>query len=182
MGYWVLILIHSWWFTGIVLAQAGIDIAFHDTYYVVGHFHYVLSLGAVFAVFAGFYFWIGKITGFQYPENLARIHFWLTFIGVNLTFFPMHFLGLAGMPRRIPDYPDAYAGWNAVASFGSMITVVATFIFFYVIYRTLTDQIPAKANQWDATPETATLEWILATPPPVHTYNEIPVPVRFPKA
>ena len=123
--------------TGVVLANSGIDIALHDTYYVVAHFHYVLSMGAAFTMFAAFYFWIGKITGLEYPEVLGRIHFWLMFLGVNLTFFPMHFLGLAGMPRRIPDYPDAYSGWNAVASFGSIISAIASLIFFYVVYITL---------------------------------------------
>ena len=125
--------------TGIMLANAGVDMALHDTYYVVAHFHYVLSMGAVFAVFGAFYYWIGKITGLQYPEVLGQIHFWVTFIGVNLTFFPMHFLGLAGMPRRIPDYPDAYSGWNAVASYGSYITTVGALFFFYIVFVTLTD-------------------------------------------
>jgi cytochrome c oxidase subunit I len=132
--------------TGVVLANAGVDMALHDTYYVVAHFHYVLSMGAVFAIFGGFYYWIGKITGLQYPEILGQIHFWITFIGVNLTFFPMHFLGLAGMPRRIPDYPDAYAGWNIVATYGSYMSVVGLILFFYIIFVTLTSGERVKAN------------------------------------
>jgi len=123
--------------TGIVLSNSGLDIALHDTYYVVAHFHYVLSMGAVFGFFAGFYYWLEKISGLVYNELLSKVHFWLTFIGVNITFFPMHFLGLAGMPRRIPDYPDAYAPWNFIASLGSMITVVGISIFFYIIYDAL---------------------------------------------
>jgi cytochrome c oxidase subunit 1 len=119
--------------TGVALSNAGLDIALHDTYYVVGHFHYVLSMGAVFSVFAGFYFWIKKITGASYSERLGQLNFWTMFVGVNLTFFPMHFLGLAGMPRRIPDYPDEFWGWNSVASFGSMVSVVSVLIFFYVV-------------------------------------------------
>jgi len=124
--------------TGVVLSNSGINAIVHDTYYVVAHFHYVLSMGAVFAIFAGWYYWIEKITGLQYPEVLGQIHFWLFFVGVNITFFPMHFLGLAGMPRRIPDYPDAYAGWNAVASFGSYISTISVLFFFYIVYVTLT--------------------------------------------
>jgi cytochrome c oxidase subunit 1 len=123
--------------TGVIMSTSGIDIAIHDTYYIVAHFHYVLSMGAVFGIFAGFYYWIGKITGRQYPEVLGQIHFWLFFIGVNITFFPMHFLGLAGMPRRVPDFPDAYSGWNAVASFGSYISFFSALLFFYVVYITL---------------------------------------------
>jgi len=136
--------------TGVVLANSGINAVMHDTYYVVAHFHYVLSMGAVFAIFAGWYYWIGKITGLQYPEVLGQIHFWLFFIGVNLTFFPMHFLGLAGMPRRIPDYPDAFAAWNALASFGSYVSLISAVFFFYIVYVTLTrgDRITSK-NVWN---------------------------------
>ena len=122
--------------SGVILSNAGVDIALHDTYYVVGHFHYVLSMGAVFGMFSGFYYWIGKITGRGYSELLGQIHFWTFFIGVNVTFFPMHFLGLAGMPRRIPDYPDAYAGFNLIASYGSFMSVLSSLLFFYILYDT----------------------------------------------
>ena len=124
--------------TGIVLANAGLDIAFHDTYYVVGHFHYVLSMGAVFGIFAGFFYWFNLMTGVEIHKIYGQIVFWIIFIGVNLTFFPMHFLGLAGMPRRIPDYPDAYEGWNKIASFGSMVTTIGILFFFFVVYVSFT--------------------------------------------
>lgn len=124
--------------TGVVIANAGIDIALHDTYYIVGHFHYVLSMGAVSALFGGIYLWFEKMTGLPLDDLIAKIHFWLFFIGVNLTFFPMHFLGLAGMPRRIPDYPDAFAGWNLISSYGSTISTLSVLVFFYGIYKSLT--------------------------------------------
>jgi len=123
--------------TGVVLSNSGINAALHDTYYVVAHFHYVLSMGAVFAIFAGWYYWISKIAGFSYPELLAKLHFILFFIGVNLTFFPMHFLGLAGMPRRVPDYPDAYDIWNTLASFGSYFSGISALLFIIIVYLTL---------------------------------------------
>jgi len=160
--------------TGIILANAGLDIGMHDNYFVVAHFHYVLSLGAVFGIFAGFYFWIGKITGYSYPEQLRKIQFWLMFIGVNLTFAPMHMLGVAGMPRRIPDYADAFTSWNEIASHGSMITVISVFLFFYIIYRTLSDGVQEVRNPWDAPRHLATLEWQLPSPPAAHTFNEVP--------
>jgi cytochrome c oxidase subunit 1 len=159
--------------TGVVLANAGVDFALHNTYYVVAHFHYVLSLGAVFAVFAGFYYWIGKISGRQYNETFGQIHFWITFIGVNLTFFPMHFLGLAGMPRRIADYPDAFAGWNEVASIGSYISIAGTVFFVFIVFHTLLAGRRVGANYWG--PGATTLEWTLPSPPPFHSYDEIPV-------
>jgi cytochrome c oxidase subunit 1 len=158
--------------TGVVLANAGIDIALHDTYYVVAHFHYVLSLGAVFAIFAGFYYWFGKMSGRQYPERLGQIQFWMMFIGVNLTFFPMHFLGLAGMPRRIADYPDAFEGWNYVASIGSYISAASVVLFVFIVIRTLTSGQRIGANPWG--PGATTLEWTVSSPPPFHSFDELP--------
>ena len=158
--------------TGVVLANSAIDIPMHDTYYVVAHFHYVMSLGALFGAYAAFYYWIGKMSGYQYNESLGKIHFWLTFIGTNLTFFPQHFLGLAGMPRRIPDYPDVYAGWNYVSSIGAYIGMFAAFFFLYVIYRVFKDKIPAGDNQWGAGAKT--LEWTISSPPPFHSFEKRP--------
>src|SRR5271166_4107378 len=159
--------------TGVVLANAGVDFALHNTYYVVAHFHYVLSLGAVFSIFAGFYYWIGKMSGRQYNETLGKIHFWTTFIGVNLTFFPMHFLGLAGMPRRIADYPDAFAGWNFVASIGAFISYASTLLFVFIVLQTLIAGKRVGANYWGE--GATTLEWKLPSPPPFHSYDELPV-------
>jgi len=162
-------------FTGVLLANGGLDIAFHDTYFVVAHFHYVLSMGAVFGMFAGLYYWFGKITGRQYNETFAQIHFWTFFIGANLTFFPMHFLGYAGMPRRIPDYPDAFAGWNGIASLGSYLAVLSAVWFFYVVWDALTHGEPAPASPWTPLghPEMS-LEWTLPSPPAFHTFEEVP--------
>ncbi|MCH7929515.1 MAG: cytochrome c oxidase subunit I [Proteobacteria bacterium] len=158
--------------TGVVLANAGLDSALHDTYYIVAHFHYVLSLGAVFAIFGGFYFWIGKMSGRQYPETLAKVHFWITFVGVNVTFLPMHFLGVAGMPRRIPDYPDAYAGWNMVASIGAYLSFAGAVLFLYILWRTLSSGERCADNPWGE--GATTLEWSLPSPPAFHSYEEIP--------
>jgi cytochrome c oxidase subunit I len=159
--------------TGVVLANAGVDTVMQDTYYVVAHFHYVLSLGAVFSIFGGFYYWIGKMSGRQYPEWAGKIHFWVTFIGVNLTFFPMHFLGLAGMPRRIPDYPDAFAGWNNIASIGAYISYAGTIWFVGVVLYTLFAGKRVGANYWGE--GATTLEWTVSSPPPFHSFDELPV-------
>jgi len=159
--------------TGVVLANAGVDTVMQDTYYVVAHFHYVLSLGAVFAIFGGFYYWIGKMCGRQYPEWAGKVHFWVTFIGVNLTFFPMHFLGLAGMPRRVPDYPDAFAGWNFVASIGAFISYAGTIWFVFVVLYTIFAGKKVGANYWGE--GATTLEWTVSSPPPFHSYDELPV-------
>ncbi|MGE0151213.1 MAG: cytochrome c oxidase subunit I [Reyranellaceae bacterium] len=159
--------------TGVVLANAPVDAAMHDTYYVVAHFHYVLSLGAVFGIFAGFYYWIGKMSGRQYPEWAGKLHFWLTFIGVNITFFPMHFLGMAGMPRRYIDYPDAFHGWNEVASYGAYISFAATIFFCGLAIYTIGWGRKIGENPWGE--GATTLEWTLPSPPAFHTYEELPV-------
>ena len=159
--------------TGVVLANAGVDYALHNTYYVIAHFHYVLSLGAVFGMFAGFYYWFGKMCGRQYPEWAAQIHFWAMFIGVNLTFFPMHFSGLAGMPRHYVDYPDAMAHWNYISSIGAFISFGATiFWLIFVVFGTLFSGRRVGANYWGD--GATTLEWTVASPPPFHTFEELP--------
>jgi len=159
--------------TGVVLANAGMDVALHDTYYVVAHFHYVLSLGAVFAIFAGWYYWIGKMSGRQYPEWAGQIHFYTTFIGVNLLFFPQHFLGLQGMPRRIPDYADAMHGWNMISSYGAYISFASTLFFVGVAIYTLTAGKKVPANYWGEGADT--LEWHVSSPPPFHQFEVQPV-------
>ncbi|MBR7621192.1 cytochrome c oxidase subunit I [Phenylobacterium sp. 20VBR1] len=159
--------------TGVVLANAGVDYSLHDTYYVVAHFHYVLSLGAVFGIFAGFYYWFEKIWGVKYREWLGATHFWITFVGVNLIFFPQHFLGLQGMPRRYVDYPDAFALWNKVSSIGYMITAFGVVIFLILLAEAAISRRKAEANPWGE--GATTLEWTLSSPPPFHQFNELPV-------
>jgi cytochrome c oxidase subunit 1 len=158
--------------TGVVLANAGVDRSMHDTYYVVAHFHYVLSMGAVFTIFAGWYYWFPKFTGYMYNETLGKLHFWVTFIGVNLLFFPQHFLGLAGMPRRIADYPDAFAGWNMVSSVGSYISALGLVIFFIGLFAAFSRKERAADNPWG--PGATTLEWTLSSPPPFHQFEILP--------
>jgi len=159
--------------TGVVLANAGVDRSLQDTYYVVAHFHYVLSMGAVFTIFAGWYYWFPKITGYMYSEFIGKLHFWITFIGVNIIFFPQHFLGLAGMPRRIADYPDAFAGWNHVSSYGSYISAVGVFVFLFGVFQALFVRKERAANNpWG--PGATTLEWTLTSPPPFHQFEVLP--------
>ena len=158
--------------TGVMLANAGMDLALHDTYFVVAHFHYVLSLGAVFSIFAAFYYWFGKMSGCEINETLGKIHFWTFFIGVNVTFFPQHFLGLAGMPRRYIDYPDAYAHWNYVSSIGSYISFLSTVFFLFVVLEAFVRKRAVANNQWGEGADT--LEWTVSSPPPFHTFDELP--------
>ena len=173
--------------SGVILANASLDIAFHDTYYVVAHFHYVLSMGAVFALFSAWYFWIPKILGLDYNKLLGKVHFWILFVGVNLTFFPQHFLGLQGMPRRISDYPDAFAVWNLISSLGSIVSVVATWLFLDILYNQLVKGESVTRYPW-ATPQFYTdllqhllnraynsLEWCLNSPPKPHAFSSLPL-------
>jgi cytochrome c oxidase subunit I len=158
--------------TGVQLANAGLDRSMHDTYYVVAHFHYVLSMGAVFAIFAGWYYWFPKMTGYMYNERVGNLHFWMTFIGVNLIFFPQHFLGLQGMPRRYIDYPAAYEGWNTVSSYGSYLSALAVVVFLYGVYEAFAKKRQVSANPWGE--GATTLEWQLPSPPPFHQWEQLP--------
>ncbi|MEM7497581.1 MAG: cytochrome c oxidase subunit I [Pseudomonadota bacterium] len=166
--------------TGIVLSQAGIDRAYHDTYYVVAHFHYVMSLGAVFGIFCGIYYWIGKMSGRQYPELWGKIHFWTMFIGANITFFPQHFLGRQGMPRRYIDYPEAFALWNYISSIGAFITFASFLFFIYIVYYTVRKgERVTEENYWND--PRGTLEWTLPNPPPEHTFETLPTREQWDK-
>jgi cytochrome c oxidase subunit 1 len=158
--------------TGVMLANAGVDRSLHDTYYVVAHFHYVLSLGAVFGIFAGWYYWFPKMSGYEYSEFFGKVHFWLTFIGANVLFFPQHFLGAAGMPRRYADYPDAFAHWNYISSVGSYITALGTIVFFLGVAYAFMAKRKAADNPWGE--GATTLEWTLSSPPPFHSFETLP--------
>ncbi|MFN3232397.1 MAG: cytochrome c oxidase subunit I [Alphaproteobacteria bacterium] len=158
--------------TGVVLANAGVDQSLHDTYYVVAHFHYTMSMGALFSMFAGFYYWFGKMSGYQYNEFLGKVHFWIAFVGVNLIFFPQHFVGLAGMPRRYVDYPDAFALWNYWSSMGAYLSYAGALLFLVVIAEAFIRKRRVADNYWGE--GATTLEWTLSSPPPFHQFNELP--------
>ncbi|MCF3595098.1 cytochrome c oxidase subunit 1 [Rhodobacteraceae bacterium LMO-12] len=161
--------------TGVVIAQASVDRAYHDTYYVVAHFHYVMSLGAIFALIAGVYYWLAKMSGRQYPEWAGKLHFWMFFIGANLTFFPQHFLGRQGMPRRYVDYPEAFAYWNEVSSWGALLSFTSLLLFIGIVFYTLlAGKRETRANYWNEYADT--LEWTLPTPVPEHTFEQLPQP------
>jgi cytochrome c oxidase subunit 1 len=158
-------------FSGLMLAIAPVDFQYHDTYFVVAHFHYVLVPGAVFAIMAGVYYWLPKWTGHMYDERLGKLHFWLSAIFVNVLFFPQHFLGLAGMPRRIPDYATQFADFNMVSSIGGFGFGLAQLLFVYVIYKCAKGGVKATDKVWD---EPRGLEWTLTSPPPYHSFTTAP--------
>ena len=161
--------------TGIVLSQAGVDRAYHDTYYVVAHFHYVMAIGAAFALFSGVYYWIGKMSGRQYPEFWGHVHFWMFFIGTNVTFFPQHFLGRQGMPRRYIDYPEQFAYWNEISSYGAFLSFASFLLFFGIVaYTLIAGRRVEEPAYWGK--EAETLEWTLPNPPPEHTFETLPTP------
>jgi cytochrome c oxidase subunit 1 len=143
----------------------------NDTYYVIA-LHYVLSVAAVFSIFAGWYYWFPKTTGYLYAEWVGKLHFWLMFIGVNVTFFPHHFLGLAGMNRRYVDYPDAFAGWNFFSSIGAYISLAGLAVFFFGVIQAFVQKRAAGANPWGV--GATTLEWTLSSPPPFHQFQKLP--------
>jgi cytochrome c oxidase subunit 1 len=173
--------------SGIILANASLDIAFHDTYYVVAHFHYVLSMGAVYGIFSGWYYWTYKMLGLTYNTFLAKVQFWVFFIGVNVTFFPQHFLGLQGMPRRISDYPDSFAGWNYISSMGSIISLGSVIIFAWILYTQLAHGKSVSRNPWERIKHfndtlrylinrcSSSLEWNLNSPPMPHPFVNLPL-------
>ncbi len=158
--------------TGVVLANAGVDRVLHDTYYVIAHFHYVMGVAAVFAIFGGWYYWFPKMSGYMYNETIAKLQFWVMFIGVNIVFFPQHFLGLAGMPRRTVDYPDAFHGWNELSSYGSYIAAFGALLFFVGLIEAFVKKRVAGNNPWGAS--ATTLEWTLTSPPPFHQFETLP--------
>jgi len=159
-------------FSGLMLAITPADFQYHDTYFVVAHFHYVLVPGSIFAIMAACYFWLPKWTGNMYSENLGKAHFWLSTFFVNLTFFPMHFVGLAGMPRRIPDYSLQFADYNMIASIGAFGFGFAQLIFLYLIIKTIKGGVKATDKVWEGAEG---LEWTLSSPPPYHSFNTPPV-------
>jgi len=159
-------------FTGLMCAITPIDIQLQDTYYVVAHFHYVLVAGSLFAIFAGTYYWLPKWTGHMYPEGLGKLHFWCSIIFFNITFFPMHFLGLAGMPRRIPDYATQFADFNMMASIGAFGFGLSQLIFVTVLLKTIKGGRKADAQVWEGAEG---LEWTVPSPAPYHTFEEAPL-------
>ncbi|PJN95679.1 cytochrome c oxidase subunit I [Amaricoccus sp. HAR-UPW-R2A-40] len=160
--------------TGVVLSQAALDRTYHDTYYVVAHFHYVMSLGAVFSIFAGVYYWFAKMTGKDYPEWAGKVHFWMMFVGANITFFPQHFLGRQGMPRRYIDYPEQFALWNYVSSLGAFLSGLSFLFFFGIMFYSLRyGKRETNPMYWGPQPD-PTLEWTLSNPPPEHTFETLP--------
>ena len=158
-------------FSGLMLGLAPVDFQYQDTYFVVAHFHYVLVTGAVFAIIGGIYFWLPKWTGHRYSERLGKLHFWLSVISVNLLFFPQHFLGLAGMPRRIPDYAVQFAEWNMLSSIGGFMFGASQLLFLYLVVRTIRGGEPATDQVWEGAHG---LEWTLSSPPPYHSFSEAP--------
>ncbi len=171
--------------SGVILANASLDTAFHDTYYVVAHFHYVLSMGAIFALFSGWYFWVPKLLGLNYNLGISKVQFWVLFVGVNLTFFPQHFLGLQGMPRRISDYPDGFTGWNLASSVGSVLSVVAAWLFLNIVFNQLRKGVFSIRDPWIIREYFADilrnflsrnhqgLEWAVTSPPQPHSFTSL---------